>query len=251
MESSTGRLNQNEIRCPYCRKKQKKVLPYYEELGLNKINGVNNIDVNYNNYKSLDTHYYCEYLTPNPTYDPSGNYTSETNSTNVGNCKFLKCLYIGSKINYSDKKGLINHNFGDEKNYCYFHKSQLIKIYKKEKYNKDKEEAKKSKEELKEQEKKKKEEIKKTEKEEKKQLKKISKQLKNLEKETNLLINTDNENKVIGTIHLIENQENQLCNVILKTGQNKGKICGCKITNENLCTRHYNLKNNTKNKDDK
>ena len=44
MEGTSSRLNIDEIRCPYCRKKQKGVLPYYEELGLYKINGVNTIN---------------------------------------------------------------------------------------------------------------------------------------------------------------------------------------------------------------
>jgi hypothetical protein len=41
MEGINMRLNNVEIRCPYCRKKQTGLLPYYEELGLEKINGVN------------------------------------------------------------------------------------------------------------------------------------------------------------------------------------------------------------------
>jgi hypothetical protein len=31
----------NEIRCPYCRKKQTNILPFYEELGLSKVAGIN------------------------------------------------------------------------------------------------------------------------------------------------------------------------------------------------------------------
>ena len=46
MESSAGHLKMNEIRCPYCRKKQIGVLPYYEELNLEKVCGVNHIDLN-------------------------------------------------------------------------------------------------------------------------------------------------------------------------------------------------------------
>ena len=44
MEGINMRLNNVEIRCPYCRKKQTGLLPYYEELGLEKINGVNFYD---------------------------------------------------------------------------------------------------------------------------------------------------------------------------------------------------------------
>ena len=41
MEGTTSKLSTNEIRCPYCRKKQSSVLPYYEDLLIEKINGVN------------------------------------------------------------------------------------------------------------------------------------------------------------------------------------------------------------------
>ena len=240
MEGGTSHLKNDEIRCPYCRKKQKGVLPYYEELGLMKINGVNYIDINNNtNYNPTISYHYCEYLTPNLSYDPSGNNPIETDSSNSGNCKFLKCFNIGSKIKYSNKKGLIDYNFGDDKSYCNIHKKPLIQIYKKEKNDKEKEEAKKAKEEAK-----------KNEKEEKEKLKQVKKQIKNLEKMSKLLIDTKSENQIIGTINILENSTNQFCSIILKNGVNKGKQCGCKIKSDNLCSRHYNS-NNKKIKDDK
>jgi len=33
------------------------------------------------------------------------------------------------------------------------------------------------------------------------------------------------------------------CVEVLKSGANKGIPCGCKIVKDNLCKRHYNLKN--------
>ena len=42
MESS-GALKPGEIRCPYCRQKQNFVLPYYEDLGLAKVSGINEV----------------------------------------------------------------------------------------------------------------------------------------------------------------------------------------------------------------
>lgn len=43
MESSKQKLDINEIRCPYCRYKQKELLPYYNNIkGVKKVNGVNN-----------------------------------------------------------------------------------------------------------------------------------------------------------------------------------------------------------------
>jgi hypothetical protein len=236
MEGGTSHLSNDEIRCPYCRKKQKGLLPFYEELGLSKINGVNYVDLNsINNHKlSLSGHYpTCEYLTPNIMFDPSGNNPEDTNSSNTGNCKFFKCFHIGSKIKYSNKKGLIDYNFGDDKNYCNIHKKPLLQIYKKAKQDKEKEEAKKAKEEAK-----------KNEKEKNEKLKQICNQIKNLEKN-----DFQTENKIIGIINLQENETNNLCNIILKTGPNKGKQCGGKISENNLCSRHNKL-NNKKNKDE-
>jgi hypothetical protein len=46
-ENNNDRLKYYEIRCPYCRKKQNKLLPYYPELISEKTHGVNNIDANY------------------------------------------------------------------------------------------------------------------------------------------------------------------------------------------------------------
>ena len=44
LEHGKERLNMNEIRCPFCRKKQTGILPYYSELPFSKVHGVNYID---------------------------------------------------------------------------------------------------------------------------------------------------------------------------------------------------------------
>ena len=44
MEGIRGHLNMNEIRCPFCRKKQNGLLPYYSELPFEKVHGVNYIN---------------------------------------------------------------------------------------------------------------------------------------------------------------------------------------------------------------
>ena len=36
-----NRIKPNEIRCPYCRNKQTNLLPYYDHLGLEKVQGIN------------------------------------------------------------------------------------------------------------------------------------------------------------------------------------------------------------------
>ena len=65
MEGTTSKLSTNEIRCPYCRKKQTGVLPYYEELGLNKINGVNYIDPKTHKSSYNSNYNTCEFLNEN------------------------------------------------------------------------------------------------------------------------------------------------------------------------------------------
>jgi sporadic carbohydrate cluster protein (TIGR04323 family) len=102
-EGHTSKLKLNEIRCPYCRTKQNTVLPYYEELGLKKINGVNMFDpslilkyYNSNNY----IYPKCCYLIPNPKYniidgssnvvvDASNNINSSSPNSNNNKFKFL------------------------------------------------------------------------------------------------------------------------------------------------------------------
>jgi hypothetical protein len=92
LESSSGQLKYNEIRCPYCRNKQNELLPYYEELGLSKTHGVNYIDPARLIHKLKNQNIKCcSYLTPNPGYNPEGDEPTETNQTNIGNCKYFKC----------------------------------------------------------------------------------------------------------------------------------------------------------------
>ena len=228
MESTHGRLNVDEIRCPYCRKKQKGLLPYYEELGIEKIHGVNYINmfsnktnISHGNYKK------CEYKKINPSYDSSGNEPVETHNYNIGNCKFHICLDYGLPINYYGE----NHNYGDEKSYCWFHKKEMIKKYKQEIKNKLKLEEKNKKQIAKEESKKLKEEEKQKEKEEKQK-----------EKEEKKKKKLDNENVVLGPSIIIDSSGNEIkntCMQILKSGPNKGSCCGCKIVTENMCKRHF------------
>jgi hypothetical protein len=162
LESTSSRLALDEIRCPYCRTKQTGVLPYYEDLNLAKINGVN--------YNSSHSSSYCSYLKKcsfkelNPNYDPSGNNPVETHPLNIGNYKFSICL---SQCSFNS---LVDGN-----NYCWKHKKAMNKKAKDEAKLKEKEEKKKAKEEAKlkekEENKKAKDEAKLKEKEENKKAK--------------------------------------------------------------------------------
>lgn len=224
MEGSSGRLSIDEIRCPYCRTKQKGVLPYYEDLKLAKINGVNDI----NPYSSkLTTNYKkCSYKSLNPNYDPSGNNPVETADYNTGNCKYHTCLCIGH----------FTLSIDNGNTYCWTHKKAVVKKMKEESKEKLKEEAKKAKEEAK----KVKEEAKKAIQEAKLKAKEEAKKIKEEAKKTKSIIP---ENIVLGQLDLSGNLINTGCVEILKTGKNKGNQCGCKINIDNLCIRHFKIKN--------
>ena len=88
MEGSSSKLNMNQIRCPYCRKKQIGILPYYEEMNLGKIMGVNYINPNYIEKPSYNKYKYCEFLSPNPNYCAEGINPIESSSNKNDNCKF-------------------------------------------------------------------------------------------------------------------------------------------------------------------
>lgn len=238
MEGSSSRLNTDEIRCPYCRKKQKGLLPYYEELNLAKIHGVNFIDINIKSHSnsSYSSNYKtCEFLTYNINFDVNGNNPVETTADNSGNCKFTKCFHLGSQINYSGYNQ--GENYGDEKHYCWNHKKQIVKKYKQDIKDKAKDDVKKAKLIAKEEAKKAKDEEKQKAKEEKQKTKEEAKKTKKL--------NHHSENVVLGPSIITDLSGNELiigCQEILKLGPNKGTHCGCKIVSENMCKRHFMMK---------
>lgn len=112
MESSVSSLKPGEIRCPYCRNKQQGVLPYYEEFGLKKVNGVNI----YTPYVAPQW-IKCQYITPNLLFNPE---LPETDT----NCVNNKCCYYGGTVMPEDD------NYGDSNAYCYNHKRVMIRKYK-------------------------------------------------------------------------------------------------------------------------
>jgi hypothetical protein len=241
MEGNSSRLSHNEIRCPYCRNRHKGVLPYYEELGLSKINGVNYIDPNYKASVNPSSNYKpCQFLIPNLNFNPVVP-ASETSAYNGGNCKFYVCSHMGSKLNfqYGVESG---ENYGDDKYYCWSHKKQMIKKYKTEILVKTKEEAKQAKLLAKEAVKKQKEEEKQKAKEEtqkaKEETQKANKKTKN--KNTDNAVNKDNI--ILGSTIITDMLGNELktCIQIIKLGPNKGNQCGCKVYKDNKCKRHTN-----------
>ena len=217
MEGSISSLKVNEIRCPYCRKKQVGVLPYYSELITTKTNGVN---------------FYDDTILQN---------SNKTNTYCFGKCEFI----VSQSTNVSCTSTYVTKSACDNKTYCYYHNKNIIKKFEKEKKEKEKEAQKKAKEEAKQ---KAKEEAKQKAKEEKNKIKEAKKNekitKKTLNQINNLYINIidiEDENIVISS--LTQSQiSNEGCVQIIKTGLNKGNPCGLSILNDCLCKRHYNLK---------
>jgi len=274
-EGHSSKLKLNEIRCPYCRTKQNTVLPYYEELGLEQINGVNLYDPSliskynpgkYNPGKYNPGKYNspkCCYLISNPYYnelsnnvdgsvntitDASNNISSSSSNSNN---KFKSC---GVNAYYKITTYIPNY-IGDNIYYCFEHKNKIVvenKLKIKEAAKKTKEEAKqKVKEEklkIKEETKQKLKEEKQKTKEEKQKIanpyKKVKKSVKNdvisetnnITEETVGINNENNENN--------DNSEKKNgCIGIIKSGPKKGTQCGCLIFNANsyMCKKHHNI----------
>jgi hypothetical protein len=241
LESSSGRLGYNEMRCPYCRNKQIGTLPYHEELGLPKVHGINYIDPNYKplNASSMYKHFLspCEFLTPNVHFDPSASEIIESSHDIDANCKFYKCGHLGSQINsYAGISAM--ENFGDEKHYCWSHKKQVIKKYKRDLILKAKEEVKAKKMQIKE-------ELKQAKEAEKQKIKEDKQKAKDEKKKTKAKKpKQEAENVVLGPVVIGGVSESNAvvgCIEILKAGARKGHACGGKILEDNLCKRHKAL----------
>jgi hypothetical protein len=144
MEDGPSNLNSNEIRCPYCRKTQIGLLPYYDGCQLPKIHGVNFVD------PCVPIMYkMCNFLIPNANFDPNGENPKETTIYNEGNCKYLKCFKRGLPINFCSGV-LKGPNYGDAKSYCCHHKKNIIQKYKMEKKEKKEQEKEQQMKEIKE-----------------------------------------------------------------------------------------------------
>lgn len=219
-----------EIRCPYCRNIQKKLLPYhecYETAGINKVHGVNYFDESKINTSQLKwAHGVCahKYIISNP----------ETNITTTACCtnKYVTNVEMIGKT------------------YCSYHKYTAIQQHMKEKKLAEKQkiiEAKLKEKELKKQEKLKEKELKKEEKAKEKELKKQNKKTKSAP-----VINIDtNENIVLASTseatasEATASEATVLCKQILHNGKNKGLQCSHKVSSNQLCLRHYKMYNNS------
>ena len=240
MESSQTALTPNEIRCPYCRTKQKGVLPYCEDLTFPKVNGVNYYNPAEVHVASHNTkHPKCEFLVETTHFNAETNELSTAQSA---------CHQYGSLI--------LGENYGDTKCYCYYHKTRVVKKYKNAVLLKVKEEKAALKQKVKEDKLKAKEEVQKAkeglqkakekanEDKPKAKAKRKSPNKSSIENVTNSI---DSENVILGNIVIDLTKEielnDSLCNKILQSGINKGKQCSEKKFNNCLCRRHFNIMN--------
>jgi len=256
------------IKCPYCRSAYFDILPYYDELKIDKRYGINTLDKAYdvlsNNHSYLTKSHFI--------------YSGVEFKLGFGNCCYIyksgyNCTIkhlspvgetpnISYFCNYHYKSGLRKYNIEKKKKLIEENKQkkehqQKIKLEAKNKLLQIKAEVTESKKLLLEA------------KNQERALKGLPalKRLPIIKKKPENVIIQDQQ---IGTyvpdseenINTIETQNNdndndnndKFCKAILKTGINKGKPCGCKsiIADTGLCSRH-SKKDKTKddiNKDD-
>ena len=200
-----------ELRCPYCRHIQAKLLPPCD--GFENRHGVNYID---------------DYL-----MTPSGHF-SLINGYKIGTCCYESTSVIDNNI--------INctHNYvklleEDGKTYCHYHTYFAAKAALKAKKLKDKDDVKIAKEQLKAAAVLLKVE-KANEKKANMELLKIAKANEKLQKKKPTTTTTQpnmDDNYII--------TPGNVCTTILISGKNKVKMCCSTIHNDNLCKRHYNI----------
>ena len=207
MEASSGKLLVHEIRCPYCRNIHASLLPYYEELGLAKIHGVNCLDPTDNSVKTDKVCAFICHAPENPT-----------------NCL---CTY-GIKINFFDKQLYCNYH-NTKVNTT--HLSQIKEARQKVKEAKQK--VKDEKQKIKDEKQKIKDEKQKV-KDEKQKVKELKQQL----KEATQKVTEDNQNTIVIPITIGE-ETVEGCVATLKTGSRKGLICGKRVHQDAMCKLHY------------
>ena len=215
------------IKCPYCRNIQFTILPYYEELGLQEIYGVNSINEELSDDECMNDN--------NSTINqPNLAYTFKmygVNFTFGDCCEKINNFGDSCKSNYSTtipdtqlsycryhyRQGLSKHKLSERK--LLIEKKMIIKKEKEDKVNEKKKEL---------------------------ETLNVERALKGLPQLKRLPIKNKIEQNKINVIQpyvpeedLKDGNELLVCKAILKTGPNKGNVCGCKkIIDNGLCMRH-------------
>jgi len=217
------------IKCPYCRNIQFTVLPYYKELGLKEIYGINSLNKLLPNTISINNPSINNTYGSKPYYGDS-DYTFMCYGVTfkAGVC----CVKIG---NFGDNchQKYVSLIPNTQLSYCRYHYRDGLKSYKmaeKKKIIDAKLKAQKEKEDKLNEKKKQLEEL--NQKREELGLSPLKRLP--LKKKVENIVEQQNQD-----IQLYVPEENNGCIAILKSGPNKGKICGCKkIEANSLCKRH-------------
>ena len=206
-------LRSLEIRCPYCRNIQHKLLPYNENYKYEKVHGVNYYDEvlalsrDSSNREAKWAKGVCDY--EKEIVDP------ETNIVSIKKCSYTFVTKIAS----------INKCF------CSVHKKKGVSEYIKKMKLEKREALKKKKQEAIEAFRKAKREAKEAEKVAKLKAKEDAKSAKKTNAKTPKIIQSNlGENIVVAP--------NGTCPWILTSGKNKGNPCGCKLEESAYCGRH-------------
>ena len=217
------------IRCPYCRNIQFTVLPYYDDLGLEQVYGINSLD------KSLQPILQLKQNHKQPYYgDKDYSFVKYGTTFKWGNCCQKIIKNAQEQVLWQCNRYYVAKIPGTELIYCNIHYKEAVKNHKiaqktleittKLAIKKDKE-AKLN------------------------ERKKLFEEM-NAERVSNGLLPLKRmpviKKKVENTVEQQNNQIQQYipeeengCNALLKSGPNKGKICGCKKIEANgLCKRH-------------
>uniref|UniRef100_A0A6C0F6P2 Uncharacterized protein n=1 Tax=viral metagenome TaxID=1070528 RepID=A0A6C0F6P2_9ZZZZ len=208
---NTTHLQNNQVMCPYCRCSNNNVLPFHAELGLNKIYGINTLDVTYK--QSLDVGgkgcflSVCEYT-----------MTNQNNETIPCNNKWV----------YKIKE--------DGKCYCYGHKLVVMTKILAEKKLKEKQEKIAAKLAEKAEAKAQKDAAKLAIKDAIKAQKLAIKAAIKAQKEAEKAAPSSSSAKKPNPKHMPTTLE--LCTEILKSGKNAGTQCPCKALLNGKCGRH-------------
>jgi hypothetical protein len=123
----TQMLKTNEIRCPYCRNKQSVLLPYYECMGVQKINGINF-------FKKVGT------------FVGECQYSELKTAILLSDCHDMKSKLLNESSNEMCSN-IVSILTEDEKCYCSFHKKKAKSIYYKRKKYEEKMKLKQKKQE--------------------------------------------------------------------------------------------------------
>ena len=200
-------IQSNEIRCPYCRTIQKKLLPQKE--GYKNVHGVNFYDEELEAIQKSHGNVYTHFTKGECKYKPD-NMDFESASM----CKNTYVKYLPM----------------DGKYYCHIHQNLVYNTLLQSNKNKQKEQKKQALLEK----------IKKKEEAQKKKEEKIHGQIEKAKlKEQKAKLKEQIANQKAEQLELVSKTGD--CKQILVSGKNKGNPCCAKVHQNNYCLRHYNI----------